>query len=66
MANFLINLFKAAPKSDGLRPADTPDKYNGMVSKLNASGANKNGTPPVNITSAKAPATSINKGKSAS
>lgn len=41
MANFLINLFKAAPKSDGLRTTDTPEKYTKTLAKLNASGANK-------------------------
>jgi hypothetical protein len=66
MANFLVNLYKTAPKSDGLRPAETPDKYTGMLSKLNASGANKNGTPPVNITSAANTAPSTNTGRTSS
>ena len=52
MANFLINLFKSAPKSDSFRPTDTPDKYTGQVAALNASGANNSGTKAVKITSA--------------
>lgn len=56
MANFLINLFKAAPKSDGLRTTDTPEKYTKTLAKLNASGANKNGTTPTSVNSAVTPA----------
>lgn len=42
---FLINLFKKAIKGDNFRATDKPIKYVDQVSKLNASGANQNGTP---------------------
>ena len=51
MANYLINLFKKAPKGDSYRTTDTPDKYINGISALNASGANKNGTPPAKVSS---------------
>ena len=49
MANYLINLFKSAPKGDAYRTADVPNKYTQGVSALNASGANKSGTPPAKV-----------------
>jgi hypothetical protein len=36
MANFLIDLFKKAPKPDGYRTSDTPSKYNDNIAALNA------------------------------
>lgn len=36
MTNFLIDLFKKAQKSDGLRTADAPTKYNDNIAALNA------------------------------
>jgi hypothetical protein len=47
--NFLINLFKKAVKGDNFRAVDNPTKYNDVIAKLNASGANKNGTPAAKI-----------------
>lgn len=49
MANYLINLFKSATKGDSYRTADAPSKYTDSITALNASGANKNGTPPVKV-----------------
>ena len=40
MTNFLIDLFKKATKSDGLRTTDTPDKYNDNIAALNATNQN--------------------------
>lgn len=46
---FLINLFKKAIKGDNFRATDKPTKYVDAISKLNASGANQNGTPAARI-----------------
>lgn len=63
MANYLINLFKKAPKGDSYRTTDTPDKYVNGISALNASGANKNGTPAARV-SATAPTQTKSSGNS--
>jgi hypothetical protein len=49
MPNYLVNLFKSAPKGDSFRTDADPDKYTNSITALNASGANKNGTPPVKV-----------------
>jgi hypothetical protein len=49
MANYLINLFKTAAKGDLFRTPDSPVKYTDSIAKLNASGANKTGTPATKI-----------------
>ena len=45
MANFLINIFKKAPKGDSYRPPTTPNKYVDGISKLNSSKAAQLNTP---------------------
>lgn len=45
MANFLINIFKKAPKGDSYRGPATPIKYIDGISKLNSSKAAQLNTP---------------------
>lgn len=37
----LIDLLKKAPKNDGYRPAEQPEKYYNNIARLNSKGANQ-------------------------
>jgi hypothetical protein len=39
--NSLLNLFKKAPKGDGLRAVELPETYNDGIAKLNALGSDQ-------------------------
>lgn len=60
MANFLIDLFKKATKSDGLRTAETPDKYNDNIAALNATNQNAPSTSKLAKAQVNAPVSSGN------
>lgn len=60
MANFLIDLFKKSQKSDGLRTAETPDKYNDSIAALNATNQNAPTTSKLAKAQANTPVSSGN------
>jgi hypothetical protein len=60
MANFLIDLFKKAQKSDGLRTADAPTKYDDNIAALNATDQSAPTTSKLDKALVNAPAASGN------
>lgn len=60
MANFLIDLFKKSQKSDGLRTAETPEKYNDSIAALNATNQNAPTTSKLAKAQANTPVSSGN------